>query len=184
MNESQEFSFKLMTTEVWQATSNDWMTVWADSQPDENPVFMGIINRSNPANPGYNTKQANQNRYVCYAVTRNGEDSALAIVELVDSKSTGQLRLLSVSISPALEQTATSENRNMIDEISFITSEALLGALELCLENVRSVSLKVWLSYPMTAVFLRQTLAKLGKYTVDVAGNWIIISITKSQSKN
>ena len=174
---SDDFDFKVMTDNIWQATQNEWMSCWAEQNEHESPYFISLLNKCNPKTSNLNQVQANGNTSICYVVTPKDADVALAVVEFVESKSLKQLRVLAVNISPGLEQSATPSNRDQIDYISWITSTALLGALELTMKGIHSTSLKIRLSYPMTAVFLRNALKNVGLLSLEMAGNWLTVHI-------
>jgi hypothetical protein len=169
--------FVPVTTELLEATSAEWLTKWAE-QDDRPPVYTEPLDACRRTLAG-ETMTSSLSTAVWYAVVADGEEAALALVDLVHTHKGGQLRAHRVIVEPSLEQSSGLDPERR-DYVSLVAATALIGMLDLTLDAHPSSSLKIWCSYPMTKHFLDASLERFReRLSVQVAGNWLTINFLK-----
>lgn len=169
-----QLEFRKVDQELLAHTSAKWNADWS-SQDDRPPVYEEPLQSCQRALSG-EVQVSSLNRPIWYAVVLAGGTTALALVNMIHTSHGGQLRLLRVIVAPELEM-SSGEDPERRDSATAVAARAIVGALELTLQDHPSTSLKVWCSYPLSKTFLNVALYHFkDRLDVHVAGNWLTIN--------
>lgn len=176
----EDLVFRRVDPDLLQQTAAEWNRLWQDGGEHPAGVYLEPLESCRRAVEG-ESKTTSMSTAIWYAVVREGEQTALALADMIHNKAGSQLRLHRVIVAPDLEL-STAEGQERHDFVSLVAATAIAGAIGLTLQDHPSSSLKIWCSFPLTKYFLQASLGKFDHLlSVQVAGNWLTINFKKAQ---